>query len=325
MKRRDFITLLGGAAAAWPLPLGAQQPIKAWRIGMLEATSPQSIAANLNGFRQGLRSLGYEEGKNLAIEYRSADGRDERFRELAAELTGINVDLIVARGTPAILAARNATATIPIVMVAISDPLLAVASLARPGGNITGLTTLDNDLYPKRLELLKEIAPTIARIALLTNLSNPQGRSEWEKIEAAARYLGLQALLLDVRKSADIAPAFATASTQSVGALVVIPGGLMLSNRQLIVELAVNHKLPAIYASREFVETGGLIAYGPSRPDLYRRAATYVDKILKGTKPADLPVEQPTKFELIINLKSAKALGLTIPESFLLRADEVIE
>jgi putative ABC transport system substrate-binding protein len=325
MKRREFITILGGAAAMWPPTLSAQQPGRVWRIGVLETISPQLNAANFDAFRQGLRTLGYDEGKNLAIEYRSADGRNERFRELAAELVRVNVDLIVTRGTPAVLAARNATATIPVVMAATADPLLAVASLARPGGNVTGLSTLSSDLHPKRLELLKEIVPGVARIALLTNLSNPQTRHQWEEIEAAAQTLGMQAQLLDVRKVADIAPAFAAASMQSAGALVVGTDGLMQSNRQLIAELAVKHKIPSVYGSREFIEAGGLIAYGPSYPDLYRRAATYVDKILKGAKPADLPVEQPTTFELLTNLKAAKAIGLDVPPTLLARADEVIE
>jgi ABC-type uncharacterized transport system substrate-binding protein len=242
---------------------------------------------------------------------------------LRPELVGLKVDLIVARGTPAVVAGRNATATIPVVMAATADPLLVVASLARPGGNVTGLSTLSSDLHPKRLEVIKDIVPGIVRIALLTNLSNPQARHQWDETQAAARSHGLQAQLLDVRKSEDIAPAFAT-STQS-GALVVSMDGLMQSNRRLIADLALKHRLPAVYGGREFIEAGGLAAYGPSYPDLYRRAASYVDKILKGAKPADLPVEQPTTFELIINLKTAKALGLTISPMLLARADEVIE
>jgi putative ABC transport system substrate-binding protein len=324
-SRREFMTLLGGAAAAWPLAARAEPSSRIRRIGMLETTSVQLNAANLDGLREGLRALGYEEGKTFTIEYRSAEGREDRFRELAVELIGSRVDLIVARGTPAILAARNATASIPIVMTAVADPLLMVASLARPGGNVTGLTTLASDLHPKRLELLKEIVPALARVALMVDLSNPQGRRQWEELEAAARQLGLEALLLDPRMPADIAPALAMARARGVGGIIVNAAGLMRSNRQLIVDLAAEHRLPAIYATREFVEAGGLIAYGPSYPDLYRRAASYVDKIFKGTKPADLPVEQPTKFELIVSLKSAKALGLRVPATLLARADEVIE
>src|SRR5262245_9446516 len=324
-NRREILTLLGGAAAAWPLAARAQPGGRLRRIGMLETTSAQLSAANLNGLRQGLQSLGYEEDKSFAIEYRSADGREERFRELAAELVGINVDLIMARGTPAILAARNATATIPIVMTAVADPLLAVASLARPGGNVTGLTTLASDLQPKRLELLKELAPGLAGIGLMTNQANPQGRRQWDELEAAARRLGLKALLLDARAAADLAPVLAAARAQGAGAVIVAASGLMITNRQHIVALMAEHGLPAIYATREFIEAGGLMAYGPSYPDLYRRAASYVDKIFKGVKPADLPVEQPVKFELVINLKAAKALGLTVPDTVLARADEVIE
>jgi len=216
-NRREILTLLGGAAAAWPLAARAQPGGRLRRIGMLETTSAQLSAANLNGLRQGLQSLGYEEDKSFAIEYRSADGREERFRELAAELVGINVDLIMARGTPAILAARNATATIPIVLTAVADPLLAVASLARPGGNVTGLTTLASDLQPKRLELLKELAPGLAGIGLMTNQANPQGRRQWDELEAAARRLGLKALLLDARAAADLAPVLAAARAQGAG------------------------------------------------------------------------------------------------------------
>jgi putative ABC transport system substrate-binding protein len=325
MIRRQFIFRLGGAAVAWPAVARAQQSSRVRRIGMLETTSPQLNAANLDGLRQGLRALGYEEDKTFTIEYRSADGSEERFRELAAELIGSGVDLVVARGTPAILAARNATATIPIVMTAVADPLLVVASLARPGGNVTGLTTLASDLHPKRLELLKEIAPTTVRVGLINNMSNPQGRRQWEELESAARSVALQALLLDTRTVADIASSFATARDRGVGAMIVPAAGLMRNNRRLIVALAAEHRLPAIYATREFVEEGGLMAYGPSYPDLYRRAASYIDKIFKGTKPSDLPVEQPTRFELIVNLKTAKALGVDVPPMLLARADEVIE
>jgi putative ABC transport system substrate-binding protein len=292
---------------------------------MLETTSPQLNGANLDGLRQGLRALGHEEGKTFTIEYRSADGREERFRELAAELIGSGVDVITARGTPAILAARNATATIPIVMTAVADPLLVVASLARPGANVTGLTTLASDLHPKRLELLREIAPAVVRIGLMNDQSNPQGRRQWEEVEAAARSVGMQALLLDTRTVADIAPGFAAAHDRGVGAIIVPATGVMRNNRELIVALSRKHNLPVIYATREFVDAGGLMAYGASYPDLYRRAASYIDKIFKGTKPADLPVEQPTKYELVINLKTAKALGLTVPPTLLARADEVIE
>jgi putative ABC transport system substrate-binding protein len=324
IRRREFIALLGGAAA-WPLAAHAQSSDRLRRIGMLETTSPDLNSANLAGLREGLRALGYQEGKTFTIEYRSAEGREERFRELAAELIGSGVDLIMARGTPAILAARNATATIPIVMTAVADPLLVVASLARPGGNITGMTTLASDLQPKRLELLKEIAPSVVRIGFMVDMSNPQGRRQWDELEVAAHSVGLHAHLLDTRAVPDIALGFANARERGVGAVIVPATGVMRSNRGLIAELAAQHKLPVIYATREFVDTGGLIAYGANYPDLYRRAATYIDKIFRGVKPADLPVEQPTKFELIINLKTAKALGIEVPPTLLVRADEVIE
>jgi putative ABC transport system substrate-binding protein len=328
MRRRELLTLLGRAsafAACWPLPLHAQPSGKLWQIGVLDTESATLNTANIAAFRQGLLERGYVEGRNLTIDYRSADGRNERFPELADELLRRGVDLIVTKGTPAVLAARKASASIPIVMAANADPLLVVASLAHPGGNITGLSTLSSDLHPKRLGLLREIVPGIARIALLTNLSNPQTRPQWEEIEAAARSLGMEAELLDVRKPGEIAPAFSTATAHRVGALVVGTDGLMQANRELITALAAEHRLPTMYGIGEFVVAGGLIAYGPSYPDLYRRAATYVDRIFKGTSPADLPIEQPTKFELIINLKAAQSLGLTVPITLQAAADEVIE
>jgi putative ABC transport system substrate-binding protein len=325
IARRHFISLLGGTAAAscFSRTASTQSSGRLRRIGMLETTPADLNQANLDGLRQGMRSLGYEEGRNFTIEHRSVDGHEDRFRKLAAELIGSGVDVILARGTPAILAARNATSTIPIVMTAVADPLLVVASLARPGGNVTGLTTLASDLHPKRLELLKEIAPGIARIGIVNDQSNPQGRRQWEELEAAARTRGLQAVLLDLRRSGDFASALSGA--HGIDSLIVGASGLMRNDRHLIIGLAAEHKLPALYATREFVDAGGLATYGPSYPDLYRRAASYVDKILKGAKPADLPVEQPTKFELVINLKTAKALGLTVSPTLLARADEVIE
>ena len=325
-KRREFITLLGGTAA-WPLAARAQQAGKVHRIGVLETISTTLNVANFYALREGLRQLGYAEGQNLVIEYRSADGRDDRFPGLARELLALKVDVIVTRGTPAAKAVKNATSTVPVVMTASGDPVGVglVTSLARPGGNITGLSAIVGELAPKRLELVREIVPALGRIAVLANTSNDAVRRDWARIETAARSLGVQSQLLDLRESDALVPTFDDASARRADALVVVIDAITQANQQRIVDLAMKHRLPAIYSSREFVDAGGLISYGVSYPDLYRRAATYVDKILKGTKPADLPVVQPTKFELVINLKTAKALGLTIPETLLATADEVIQ
>ena len=326
MNRREFISLLGGAAA-WPLRAGAQQAGKVYRIGVLEMTSATLNVANVYALRAGLRQLGYFEGQNLVIEYRSADGRDDRFPGLARELLALKVDVIVTRGTPAAKAAKNATSTVPVVMAASGDPLGTglVTSLSRPGGNITGLSAIVGELAPKRLELIREIVPGLARIAVLANTSNDAVRRDWARIETAARSLGVQSQLLDLRKSDALGPTFDDAGARRADALVVVIDAITLANRQRIVDLAMKYRLPAIYSSREFVDIGGLISYGVSYPDLYRRAATYVDKILKGAKPADLPVEQPTKFEMVINLKTANAISLDIAPTMLTRADEVIE
>jgi putative ABC transport system substrate-binding protein len=324
MDRREFLGALAagllGAPAAEAQPTG-----KVYRIGMLERTPAATNAANLDGFRQGLRDLGYVEGKNLVIEYRSADGHDERFLTLAAELVRLKSDLILTRGTTAALAAKNTTVTIPVVILGVGDPVGQgiVASLAHPGGNITGLSAVVTELYAKRVQLLRDLVPRAARIAALFNMSNPALPSQWKEVEIAARSLGLQPQLLDVRKPEDLAPAFDAAIRHRADVLVVGLETLTLTNQQLIVDLAARHRLPAMYASTEFA--GGLVAYGVRYPDQYRLAASFVDKIFKGAKPADLPVEQPTKFELVINLKTAKALGLTVPPSVLGRADEVIE
>ena len=325
-KRREFITLLGGTAA-WPLAARAQQAGKVHRIGVLETISTTLNVANFYALREGLRQLGYAEGQNLVIEYRSADGRDDRFPGLARELLALKVDVIVTRGTPAAKAVKNATSTVPVVMMASGDPVGVglVTSLARPGGNITGLSAIVGELSPKRLELIREIVPGLARIAVLANTSNDAVRRDWARIETAARSLGVQSQLLDLRESDALGPTFDDASARRADALVVVIDAITQANQQRIVDLAMKHRLPAIYSSREFVDAGGLISYGVSYPDLYRRAATYVDKILKGTKPSDLPVVQPTKFELVINLKTAKALGIEVPPSLLALADGVIE
>ena len=310
-----------------PFAVEGQPTGKVYRIGVLETVSSTLNTANLDAFRQGLRELGYVEGQNFVIEYRSADGRPERFPGLATELVRLKVDLIVTRGTPAGLAAKKATGSIPIVMASSADPAGygIVSRLARPGGNVTGLSTIGVELAGKRLELLKEAIPRIARIAQLANMSSPASASQWPQIEVAARSLGLEPQLLDVRASEDFARAFDTAIKQRADAVSVANDTLIQTNRRRIVDLSAKHRLPSIFGSREFVDAGGLMAYGPNFTDLYRRAATYVDKIFKGAKPADLPVEQPTKFELAINLKTAKALGLTIPQSILVRADEIIQ
>ena len=318
------VCTIGVALAA--IGVAAQPADKVYRIGMLERTAASVNTANIEAFRQGLRALGYAEGKNLVIEYRSADGRDERFRDLAAELVGQKVDLILTRGTPAALAAKNAAGgTIPVVITGVGDPVAQgiVASLARPGGNITGLSATVTEIYPKRVELLSELVPRATRIAVLFNMSNPAIPRQWREVERAARSLGLQAQLLDVRRVEDLRPAFDAATRQRADVLVVGLETLTLANAPLIVDLAAKHRLPAMYASTEFV--GGLASYGVNYPDHYRRAATFVDKIFKGARPADLPVEQPTKLELAINLKTARTLGLTIPQTVLLQVDHMIE
>jgi putative ABC transport system substrate-binding protein len=324
VRRREFITLLGGAAA-WPLAARAQQANKVYRIGVLEQTSAAMHDAYFAAFRQGLHEQGFVEGQNLLIEYRSADDRAERYPGLAAELVRLNVDLILTRGTPAVLAAKKATTTIPVVMAATGDPLAIVGSLAQPGGNVTGLSAFNSELEAKRVELIRDAVPGLRGIGVLYNLGNPIFAFRFKELEKVAQSLGIEAHLLDVRKSEDLTAVFDTASKRRVDALVVSADGILQANRKRIAELAVMHRLPAIYTSREFIDVGGLISYGASYRDLYRRAATYVVKILKGTKPADLPVEQPTKFEMVINLKAAKALGLEMPPMLLARADEVIE
>jgi putative ABC transport system substrate-binding protein len=323
MKRREFITLLGGAAAA-PVAARGQQG-KIWRIGTLETTSLALNSTNFAALQDALRTLGYVEGRNLIIIYRSAEGRNERFPQLAAELLDMKIDLILTRGTPATIAARNADGTIPIVMTSTANPYAVVGNIARPSGNVTGLASLLVDSLSKRIELIAEIVPNLARFGSLVNPDNPTFVRSRMEIEAASRSLGIEFVLLNVRTSDDLDAAFVTASNQQIGALTVATETVTQANRKLIVDLAAKHRIPAIYGSREFVEAGGLIAYGVSYPDLYRRAAIYIDRIFKGAKPADLPIEQPTRFYLVVNLKAAKGIGLTIPEKFLVRADEVIE
>ncbi len=322
-----FVLALALSIAAAPLIACAQEVGKAYRVGILEAIPAAQNAANLAALREGLRDLGYVEGRNLVIEYRSADGHAEQFPDLAADLVRLNVGVIVTRGTPAALAAKHATGTIPIVMASSGDPVRTgiVTSLAHPGGNVTGLSALATDVQGKQLEVLREMVPGIARIAFLFNMSNPVLQAEWNEAEPAASSVGIQPQLLDVRSVRDLAPAFDVATQQHAGALIVGIDGLIQANRGLIVQAAAMRHLPTISREREFVDAGGLMSYGIHYPDSYHRAASYVDKIFKGAKPADLPVEQPTRLEMVINLKTAKVLGLTIPQSILVRADEVIQ
>jgi len=327
MRRREFIAALGGAAVLGPHAARAQQPGKIWRIGVLDTVPATLNVANIDAFRQELRRLGYVDGINLIIEYRSSAGRPERFPDLAAELLQLHVDLIVTRGTPAVLAAKKATATSPIVMAAIGEPVEtgAVTSLANPGGNVTGLSSFVTELTAKRVEIMREVVSGVSRIALLDNMANGSVPAQWDETKRAAAILGMQSHLYDVRKPEDIEAAFVAMAAQHADALLVGLDSVVIASRARVVELAAKQRLPTIYASREFVESGGLLSYGPHYGDLYRRAAIYVDKIFKGAKPADLPVEQPTKLEIIINLKAARALGLTMPPTLMARADEVIE
>jgi putative ABC transport system substrate-binding protein len=322
------IVALASALIMLSASLGAkaQPSAKTYRIGILEPTSVAMNASNLEAFKQGLRELGYIEGRNLVLEYRSADGRAERFPDLATELVRLRVDLIATRGTPAVLAAKRASDAIPVVMLAIGEPLGVgvVATLAKPGGNVTGLSAFVAELQAKRLELLHEIVPGVARIAAVFNMGNPSEPPQWRAVEAAAQSRRIQARLLDVRRAEDIAAAFEGAAQQRADGVVVGMDGVMQANRRLITQLAAKYRLPAIYGSQDFAEAGGLISYGVNYPHLYRRAAVFVDKIFRGAKPGDLPVEQPTTFELVINLKTATTLSLSIPSATLLRADHVI-
>jgi putative tryptophan/tyrosine transport system substrate-binding protein len=325
MRRRQFITLLGGAAA-WPLAARAQQPAKLPTIGLMVPSTPLIESQRVAAFLQRLRQLGWIENRNVAIEYRWAEGRSERFVEIAAEFVQLKVDLIVASTTPAAIAAKQATATIPIVFATVNDPVSTgvVASLARPGGNLTGLSNQLGDTASKRLELLREIVPGLRRLGIWANVGNPGTVLEMGEVQAAARTLALEVVTLEIRRAEDIGPAFEGAKGR-MDALYVSADPLANSNRVRINTLALAARLPTMQGIREYVDAGGLMSYGPNIADGYRRAADYVDKILRGAKPSDIPIEQPTKFDLVINLTTAKALGLTIPESFLLRADELIE
>jgi ABC-type uncharacterized transport system substrate-binding protein len=324
LRRRDFITLLGGAAAGWPLAVRAQQAGKVARIGYL---SPAASARD-DAFRHGLREVGYVEGKNIVIEYRFAEGKFDRFADLASELVQLEVAVIVAVVTQASLAAKDATTSIPIVMVGVSDPVGSglIATLARPGANVTGTASMTAEVVGKSLEVLKEAVPKVARVAVLWNPNNAVFQAQMlRETEVAAAALGVQLQTFGVQGPEEFDHAFAAIISDGAGALLVLGDPILNLHQTRIVEFAEKSRLPAMYGQRESAAAGGLMAYGTNLTDLYRRAATYVDKILKGAKPSDLPVEQPTKFELVLNLKTAKALGLTFPLSLLGRADEVIE
>ena len=326
MKRRKFITLLGGAVSVWPLAARAQQPEKLPTIGYLGSATPASQGQWVAAFVQRLRELGWIDGRTIAIEYRWAEGRTERAAEIAAEFVRRKVDVIVTSSTAGAVAAMQATSVIPIIFAAAGDPVGTglVASLARPDGNVTGLSIQQTDLAAKKLELLREVVPSLRRLAILANVDAPSVVLDMREVQATGRTLGLEVITLEIRRGEDIVPAFEALNGRAE-ALYVVIDPLVNIHRVRINTLALAARLPTMHTFREGVEAGGLMSYGPNFPDLFRRAADYADKILRGAKPADLPVEQPTKFDLVINLTTAKALGLTIPESFLLRADEVIE
>jgi putative ABC transport system substrate-binding protein len=329
MKRRQFITLLCGAAA-WPLAARAQEATSTIRrVGFLLPGVARTTAVRglLEAFREGLKEYGWVEGQNISVDYRFAEGKEDALPGIAAALVQSWLDVIVAEGTPAIQAAKNVTQTVPIVMAVSNDPVGSglVASLNRPGGNITGLSVLSQELGGKRLQLLTEIIPGLARVAVLSNPSNPSNTLLLEQTKAAAQSLGVEIHVAEVQGPDRFESAFAAVAAAHAGALIVLGDGMLYSQQPRIVTFAAASHLPALFGEKEGAEAGGLIAYGPSIPASFRRAAAYVDKILRGAKPADLPVEQPTKFELVVNLQTARAIGVTIPTSILLRADEVIE
>jgi putative ABC transport system substrate-binding protein len=323
--RREFIALLGGAAAGWPLAARAQQPAKLPTIGYMGATTPSAQSQWTAAFVQRLRELGWIEGRTIAVEYRWTGGRTERAAEIAAEFVRLKVDVIVTSGPP-VFAAKQATSVIPIVFATVADPLGSglVASLARPGGNVTGLSLTSPELASKRLELLREVVPGLRRLAIMANADYPPAVRELDEVDTAAHPLGIETIALKIRQAADIAPAF-EALNDRAEALYVVGEALTSANQVRINSFALAARLPTMLLNRARLETGGLMSYGPNFPSLYRRAGDFVDKILRGAKPADIPVEQPTKLDLVINLTTAKAIGLKIPEAFLLRADELIE
>jgi putative ABC transport system substrate-binding protein len=322
IRRREFITLLGGAAT-WPMGARAQvMPV----IGLLDSTSSSTQIERLVPLRQRLRELGWIEGRNVAIEARWAEGSNERSAEIAAEFVRLQVAVIVTAGTPTTVAAKQATSVIPIVFVGSGDPVGTglVASLGRPGGNITGLSNQNVDIASKRVALLRDVVPTLRRLAIMANVDNPSAAQEMREVQAAARMLGVESVPLEIRRREDIAPAMEALKSRA-DALSVVVDGLTLSNRARINILALGGQMPTMHNGRNELEAGGLMSYGANNADQFRRAGDLVDKILRGTKPGDIPVEQPTKFDLVINLITAKALGLTVPNALLATADEVIE
>ena len=326
MRRREFIALVGGAATAWPLAVHAQAP-KVPRVGYLFSFTKREGQHLWGACREGLNDLGYVEGRNILLEPRWAEGQHERLPALANDLVRHDVNVIVASATPASLAAKAATKTIPIVIVAVGEPVKTglVTSLARPGGNVTGLSLLTLDLSGKRLELLKEFLHNVSRVAILMNPENPISAIFLDETQDAAQRFNIKLQRLEARRLTDINGVFSRAANEHAEALIVFDDPVLWSFRAQIVAQAAMHKIPTIYGYKEFVDSGGLMSYGPDRPDQYRRTAIFIDKLVKGAKPADLPVEQPTKFALFVNSKTAKALGIELPQALLLRADEVIE
>jgi putative ABC transport system substrate-binding protein len=325
IRRREFISTLSGAAIAWPLEARAQQPVMPV-IGLLGSSTPLVARQRVAAFVQRLRDLNWIEGRTIAIEYRWAEGRSERFSEIAAEFVRLRVNVIVTEGTAAVLAAKQATSIIPIVFAVVADPVgnRLVASLARPSGNVTGLSNQSTDLVGKRLELLREVVPSLGHLAIMANVDNPASLLELHEVQATARELGLDVGTFQIRRAEDIEPAFENLKGRAE-ALYFVIDPLFATSHTRINSLALGARLPTMHGLREYVTAGGLMSYGPNIPDLYRRAADYVDKILHGAKPGDIPVEQPTRFDLVINLTTAKALGLQIPDKLLALADEVIE
>jgi putative ABC transport system substrate-binding protein len=325
MKRREFIMLLGGAAA-WPLPARAQQPAKIWRVGVL-SPGLSGESSPMQAFRQGLRDLGYVEGQNLEILWKFGGDSVDLLTNLAAEVARAGVDVIFAINTSAALAAKSATRTIPIVVTRVSDPIRTglIASLPHPGGNVTGLTTLSEELEGKRLELLQQALPGLARVAVLWNADNPGHAMNVQSMEAAAPQLGLRVVAIGIKRADELPAAIESAVNARAGALFAVDDLLISSYQGRILELTRKIRLPVISQFKDFTVAGGLMAYGPNNDEMFRGAAVFIDKIFKGAKPADLPVQAPTKFELVINLKTAKALGIMVPSSLLARADEVIE
>ena len=321
------LTFLGAMLFAHSFLAQAQQPTKVPRIGLLNAASPSAVAARTEAFRQGLRELGYVEGTNIAIEWRDSEGKLDRLPALAAELVSLKVDVIVTGGPQATRAAKKATNTIPIVMTQDFDPVgtAIVASLARPAGNITGLSALRPEISGKQLELLKEIVPRLSRVAVFGDSTNPGNAQALKEMELVAKAFGVKLQSLEIQDPKDVETAFRAATKGRADAILVLASPVLTFQRTQVIDFAVKNRLPAIYPQKEYVEDGGLMTYGVSTTDLHRRAATYVDKILKGAKPADLPIEQPKQFELVINLKAAKQIGLTIPPNVLVRADKVIK